>query len=195
LPNWRPDLEAGERYGIDVSHHQGVIDWEAVAGDGISFAYVKATEGGDWVDRQFAANWASAGDVGLDRGVYHFFSLCTDGAEQARHFLATVPPDPRALAPAVDLETAGNCAARPDQRAVGAELVEFLEVVEEAWGRPTVLYVGADWESVYPVEIDRPRWHRRFLLRSEIDFHIWQLHGFAHVAGVGGRVDLNVMRP
>ncbi len=36
--------------GIDVSHHQGTVDWEAVASAGISFAYVKATEGSDFVE-------------------------------------------------------------------------------------------------------------------------------------------------
>ncbi|HEX2068810.1 MAG TPA: GH25 family lysozyme, partial [Actinomycetota bacterium] len=45
LPEYRPTLKAGERYGIDVSHHQGRIDWPRVAADDISFAYIKASEG------------------------------------------------------------------------------------------------------------------------------------------------------
>ena len=57
VPSWRPPLRDGERYGIDVSAHQGEVDWEAVASDGIGFAYLKATEGGDFVDRRFADNW------------------------------------------------------------------------------------------------------------------------------------------
>jgi lysozyme len=195
LPYWRPSLEPGERFGIDVSNHQGVVDWEAVAGDGISFAYVKATEGGDWVDKQFAANWAGTGKAGLDRGVYHFFSLCTDGTSQAEHFLRVAKPDPRALAPAVDLETAGNCAKRPDQKTVAKELKTFVDLVEDAWERPMVLYVGADWEGVYPVRLDRPRWHRDLVFRPDFGWHIWQIHGFADVEGVATRVDLNIMRP
>jgi lysozyme len=196
LPNWRPSLEDGERFGVDVSHHQGEIDWEAVAGDGISFAYVKATEGGDWVDRRFAENWDGAADAGLERGAYHFFSPCTDGAKQARHFLATVPPDPRALAPAIDLELGGNCAGRPDARVVAAEVDVFVDAVEEAWGRPILLYVLDDWEEIYPVRYDgRPRWDREILFRPEGDWDIWQIHGFADVEGIDVRVDLNVMRP
>ncbi len=178
-----------------MSHHQGVVDWDAVAGDGISFAYVKASEGGDWVDRSFAANWVGVADAGIERGVYHFFSLCTAGEAQARHFLATARPDPQALAPAVDLELAGNCAARPSASAVAAELRVFIDLVEEAWQRPMVLYVGADWEEVYPVKHDRPRWHRQFLFRPGFDWHMWQLHGFADVEGIDGPADLNVMRP
>lgn len=196
LPNWRPSLEAGERFGIDVSNHQGEIDWEAVAGDGISFAYVKATEGGDWVDRRFAENWAGAGEAGLERGAYHFFSLCTDGVKQAQHFLATAPPDPRALPPAIDLELSGNCAARPDARDVAAEVDAFVDVVEEAWQRPMLFYVLDNWEEIYPVGYDdRPEWDREILFRPDGGWHIWQIHGFADVEGIGVRVDLNVMRP
>jgi lysozyme len=194
LAHWRPSLEPGERYGIDVSNHQGVIDWDAVAGDGISFAYVKATEGRDWVDKRFAANWTGAGAAGIERGAYHFFSLCTDGAAQARHFLDVAAPDPHALAPALDLEELdGDCA--PDPAAVADEVAEFVELVEDAWDREMVLYVLADWEDAYPVRLDRPRWHRDFVFRPDFGWHIWQLHGFADVDGVDTRVDINVMRP
>lgn len=194
LAHWRPSLEPGERYGIDVSNHQGVIDWDAVEGDEISFAYVKATEGRDWVDKRFAANWAGAGDAGIERGAYHFFSLCTDGAAQAKHFLRVAQPDPQALAPALDLEElTGDCGPTP--AAVAEEVAEFVGLVEDAWDREMVLYVLADWEDVYPVQLDRPRWHRDFVFRPDFGWHIWQLHGFADVDGVDTRVDINVMRP
>lgn len=45
-PHYRPPLRDGETYGLDVSSHQGTIDWPAVSRDGISAAYVKASEGG-----------------------------------------------------------------------------------------------------------------------------------------------------
>jgi lysozyme len=194
LSHWRPDLEAGERYGLDVSNHQGTIDWKAVAGDGISFAYLKATEGQDWVDQQFAANWRGAGDAGIKRGAYHFFSLCSPGAKQADHFLATVPPDPDALAPALDLETAGNCATRPTKEAVAKEVRDFVDTVEAAWGKPIVMYVGDDWLEVYSNVDDRQQWYRHLIFRPDGDWHIWQLHNFAEVNGVETRVDLNIMR-
>jgi lysozyme len=66
-PAWRPALQHAERFGIDVSNHQGSVDWSRVAADDIRFAYVKATEGGDFVDSRFAANWAGARAAGLDR--------------------------------------------------------------------------------------------------------------------------------
>jgi lysozyme len=61
VPFYRPPLQAGEHYGIDVSNHQGAVDWPAVAGDGITAAYIKATEGETFVDGRFADNWGGAG--------------------------------------------------------------------------------------------------------------------------------------
>ena len=197
VPNWRPPLQEGERYGIDVSSHQSEIVWEAVAGDDIEFAYVKATEGHDFVDEYFAANWRGAGKAELDRGAYHFFTLCTPGREQALNFLRVVEPDPNALPPAVDLELAGNCTARPSRADMLAELEGFLSEVEKAWEREALLYLGNDFESFYDVEqrLERALWVRRFLLRPTTDdWTIWQLHGYALVEGVVGGVDLNVMR-
>lgn len=196
VPNARPALRTGESYGIDVSNHQGTIDWAAVAGDDITFAYIRASEGGDFTDARFATNWSEAARVGLDRGTYHFFTLCRPGAEQAAHFLRVAPPDRTALPPAVDLELAGNCTARPGAEQVFRELEAFLGVVEAAWEQPTLLYVGEDWEARYPVldTSERPRWLVSFLGRPDRAWTIWQLHGFAKVDGVGGGVDLDVGR-
>lgn len=160
-------------------------------------AYIKATEGGDFTDARFEDNWREAGAAGLDRGAYHFFTLCRSGRDQAQHFLAVAPPDPAALAPAVDLEIAGNCSRRPDPASVDAELRAFVAVVENAWDRQVIVYVRDDWENRYPVrdELARPLWHFRFLRRPNIDgWVIWQIHGFAQVDGISGRVDLNLMR-
>jgi len=150
VPNWRPPLREGERYGIDVSAHQDVIDWRRVAKDGITFAYIKATEGGDFTDDRFDENWRGAREAGLDRGAYHYFTLCTPGADQARRFLDVAPPDGEALPPAVDLELAGNCRARPSPAEVTEQLVDFIRLVEEAWGRELVLYVGDDFRALVP---------------------------------------------
>ena len=194
VPHHRPSLREGEAYGIDVSAHQGSIDWRRVADDGIGHAWIKATEGGDFTDRRFADNWAAARDAGIKRGAYHFFTLCRPGDEQAGHFLATVR-DLGELAPAVDLELAGNCAARPPREAVARELATFLRIVEQRSGRPTVLYLGADWQEAYPVAREgRPLWLRRVLRRPSGDWYVWQVQGRARVEGVAGPVDLDVVR-
>src|SRR5207244_1326084 len=58
--------------GIDVSGHQGTINWTSVVSSGIVFTYIKATEADNVTDGSFTTNWgASKGRV--SRGAYHFF--------------------------------------------------------------------------------------------------------------------------
>ena len=195
-PHHRPALRTAESLGIDVRHHQGRIDWARVAADGVAFAYVKASEGGTVVDDRFRENWAGSRAAGVRRGAYHFFTLCRSGTEQARLFLRTVPRDPAALPPAVDLELAGNCASRPSRASVRRELDDFLTAVERSSGRDTVLYVGEDWQDRYPVlgRSARPAWLVSFLGRPDTSWSVWQVSWRARVDGVPGPVDLDVGR-
>src|SRR5262249_19644402 len=62
--------------GIDVSYWQGDIDWEKVRDAGVSFTYIKATEGGDRIDPKFLENWEGAKRAGIARGAYHFIYWC-----------------------------------------------------------------------------------------------------------------------
>jgi len=196
LPGYRPALRAGESYGIDVSSLQGSIDWSAVAADGVSFAYIKATEGGNFIDPNFARNWADAKRAGIRPGAYHFFTLCTPGAVQAENLLAQLGDHSDALAPAVDLELKGNCRTRPSRDAVLRELVEFVHAVEARTDQPCVLYVGAEFERRYGIgrALDRPRWRRHLFRRPGGVWTIWQVHGRAHVRGIHTSVDLDVGR-
>jgi len=132
MPYWRPSDSEHPIQGIDVSHHQNHIDWAALPAQGVDFAYIKATEGGDHRDRLFHANWQGAHAAGIARGAYHFFTLCRPGGEQAMNFAGTVPREPNLLPPAVDLEFGGNCAARPSRDALLRELTAFLQVVRGA---------------------------------------------------------------
>jgi lysozyme len=194
LPQYRPALEVGERYGIDVSNHQGEIDWQRVASSGISFAYIKATEGNDFVDKSFAANWAQARTAGVSRGAYHFFTLCSPGAEQAENFLKTMPSDPKALPPAVDLEFSG-CAQRPDRATVQRELRDFITTVERKTGLPVVVYAMPAFVKAYPMssDLEREHWRRKLFRRpAGDDWTIWQASSLAKVGGIDGPVDLDI---
>lgn len=66
--------------------------------------------------------------------------------------------------------------------------------MEAGWDRPVLLYVGDDVESKYRIRehVDRGRWQRSFLHRPGDDWVLWQVSGLSHVAGVSGRVDLDV---
>src|SRR5918998_6939443 len=90
--------------GIDVSHFQGRVDWQAVKAAGCAFAFAKATEGAGVTDPYFAANWSGMQAAGLARGAYHFFHPAQDASQQAAHFLATVQLGPTDLPPVIDVE-------------------------------------------------------------------------------------------
>ncbi|MFZ1960088.1 MAG: GH25 family lysozyme, partial [Methylovirgula sp.] len=86
-----PSADDFEIHGIDVSKYQGDIDWNTVRASGVKFAWIKATEGGDYVDEKFAQNWAEAKAAGVPRGAYHFTYWCRPAEEQAAWFTQNVP--------------------------------------------------------------------------------------------------------
>jgi len=179
--------------GIDASHHQGEIDWRAVAKDGQRFAYLKATEGGDFKDPSFPRNWKEAKAAGLAVGAYHFFTFCKPGRLQARNFVAAVPADPGALPPVIDFEFVGNCGERPPKEAVLKELSDFTAVVTAAYGKPPVLYVTRASYARYLAgrTAGYPLWMRDVFRRPGRGWTFWQYADNARVSGVAGPVDRN----
>lgn len=192
--NFAPDPAKYPVRGIDVSRHQGTIDWRAVSADNVRFAYLKASEGGDMVDTTFAANLAAAQSAGIAVGAYHFFTFCRPGADQAANFLATVPRGIPMLPPVVDIEYSGNCSTRPTVEAMARELDAFIAPVEAAFGRPVLLYVMGDALETYREAIpQRVHWVRWLAMEPwEPGWAFWQYHDRGHVAGIDGEVDLNV---
>ncbi len=197
---WNPSERDFPNQGIDVSHHQGVIEWPLLPAQGVDFAYIKATEGGDHRDRRFAANWAGARNAGIARGAYHFFTLCRSGAEQAANFIAAVPIDPDALPPAVDLEYMGNCGGRPRIADFHSELAVYIRAVEAHYRKPVLLYLTEEFDSAYRVSarVARPLWLRSLVFEPDFGarpWTVWQVSNFRRLRGISGRVDWNVMRP
>ncbi len=188
--SFAPDRGAYPVRGIDVSNHQGLIDWRRVAADDVSFAIIKATEGGDWVDKSFARNIAAARKAGLAVGAYHFFTFCRPALEQAKNFIATVPSDESLLPPVVDIEFHGNCPERPSPEELHADLTAFLEPVEAHFGKPAIIYLIDEAQDRYGRSMpDRLRWVRSLSRHpGHEDWVYWR------VDGIEGDVDLNVLQ-
>ena len=197
---WHPSDSSYPFQGIDVSHHQGRIDWVSLPPQGVDFAYIKASEGGDFRDPAFGANWRGARSAGIRRGAYHFFTLCRSGAEQARNFIATVPVEADSLPPAVDLEYFGNCSARISREAFHAELAAYISRVEAHYGKPVILYLTREFDEAYEVSrrVERPIWLRSLVFEPDFGarpWRIWQASNFRRLRGIEGRVDWNAARP
>ncbi|MBL9053394.1 MAG: glycoside hydrolase, partial [Tabrizicola sp.] len=102
-------------HGIDLSRFQTSVDWATARANGVNFAYIKATEGGDLFDPMFKDHWRGAAVAGVKRGAYHFFYHCRPAAEQARWFIKHVPRTNGALPPVLDMEwtpTSPTCTIR-----------------------------------------------------------------------------------
>lgn len=136
--------------GVDVAHYQGEIDWETLAGQGIDFAWIKATEGSSHVDPRFAENWAGARETGLLVGAYHFMSFESSGTDQAEHLARQVPAAPGTLPPAIDLEFYGPYhAENPPPEHVHRILDDLVAGIEEHYGAAPVVYVTGDAYDLY----------------------------------------------
>jgi lysozyme len=149
---WRFNYPKISQYpirGIDVSHHQGRIDWDKIKEGSFKFVFIKATEGGDYSDPEFKRNWREASKVGLLKGAYHFFTFCNPGIEQAYNFINTVPIEPNNLPPAVDFEFIGNCTKRPKKDLLLKELFSFIREIEEKYGQSPIIYVTYDSYNQY----------------------------------------------
>jgi lysozyme len=185
--------------GVDVSNHQGAIDWRALAKDNVHFAYIKASEGGDFVDARFHENWKLAHDAGLYVGGYHFFTLCRPGAIQAAHFARTLPRDTHhTLPPAVDLEHMGPCRHGPTMTDVAGEVRVFLDVVERSYGVRPVLYTTRQFHDAHLTTITGERFWIRSLFRKPAfrtkEWVVWQHHNRGTKKGVKGPIDINAFR-
>lgn len=194
---WIPNKPSEVKYpvrGIDVSHHQGEIDWKSVKASGVQFAYIKATEGADFTDSKFADNWKNSGEAGIVRGAYHFFTFGTSGQAQAANFISKVPPELSALPPAIDLEFSGynkERRAAPDE--FQRELSVFWDAIFSHYHKTPVVYTTADFQKQYLAAMPIERlWIREVLRTPRQPWTFWQFSPRGRVRGVSTFVDLNV---
>jgi len=185
--------------GVDVSHHQGRIDWVALRGAGMRFAYIKSSEGADHVDTEFARNWAGARAAGVTRGAYHFFTFCSPGAAQADHFASSVGGDFGELPPVADVEFVGNCKSFSSLEQVRLELRAFLVAVERLAGRrPLVYFTRESLERVLAGSLDGYAAFPRELFGEPSDasarWIFWQFADNGRLPGIKSRVDLDLFR-
>lgn len=202
-PNVGPTLP-----GIDVSHWQETIDWRKVAGAGTRFAFLKATDGHDYLDPTFAANRTGARVNGLRVGAYHFARPDPsrgDAVEEARWFVSQADPRPGNLLPVLDLETSQGL----DQRGVTLWARRWIEEVRRLTGVTPLMYTSPyGWarrtgDSPVLARDGVPLWVAHWGVDAPTvpagdwdgnGWRVWQYTSNGHVAGIRGRVDLDVAK-
>lgn len=190
--------------GIDVSHYQGVVDWNKVKASGIQFGICKATDGPNRVDPTFSKNWPAIKGAGLVRGAYHFGHAGFDANQQAEFFSQTVGQTGAGdLKLALDMEVNDNHSAAD----VGNWVKTFVARLTALRGGPPMIYTGAYfWNTFVKVNslgATSPLWIARYpnniaaangpgnLPAGWNNYNIWQF-GTTEVNGVGGAVDTNI---
>jgi lysozyme len=198
-----------DAHGIDISHHQGEVDWQAVEAVGVGFVFVKATEGVDYIDPMFERNWAELQKTKIRHGAYHMFRPEDDELDQARNFVTTLQKagiDAGAMPPVLDIESVSTIKQVPHaelhERSVG-----WLRLVEQELGIKPMVYTNPTfwreyltdeheltnyelWISEYDMDADAPKetgaWH---------NWSIWQFSRYGIVDGVPKPVDFNRLSP
>ncbi len=198
--------------GIDVSEHQGVVDWEAVADDGIDFAIIRAgyrgySEGGLFTDAYFEENMKGAMRAGLDVGVYFFSQAISaeEAVEEAEYLLAILSdfgPGALSLPVFYDWESIGNDEARTD--GLGGEIITdcalaFGEKIAAAgYDAGVYFYRNLGYYSYDLSRLTNLTWWAA-ALNDYPDFYyqhyLWQnaVTGPGSVDGVEGEVDRNML--
>jgi len=185
--------------GIDISRYQGNVDFPRVYASGAHFVFIKATEGADYVDPNFADNWRRAKAAGMPRAAYHFMFWCRTATEQARWFEKNVPNDPDALPPILDVEWnnhSPSCTQKltPDQ--AFARLSMMLQLMEQYTGKLPIIYTDITFHRDVLEGRNLPN---TFWLRSvaaepdhrygDRDYTFWQWTETGTMPGVHGEVD------
>lgn len=189
------DRSKYEVRGVDLSSHNGVVDFHAMADDDIDFVFLKASEGTDWRDDSFRRNYSLAKKAGLKVGAYHFFKFDASGAQQAANLLKAVEGLDLDLGLAVDVERHANPAS-VSSREVAEKLHEMMDCLNLEGHRITFYSNTRGYYEFLEAEFKGlPLWICGFSdppVQAEWDF--WQYSHSGKVAGTDGPVDLNVFR-
>lgn len=185
-------------HGIDVSHHQGTIDWDRVAGQ-IDFAILRCGYGSNTTeqdDRQWKANVEACTRLKIPFGVY-IYSYATTEAQavsEARHVLRLLEGYSPSLPVYLDLED-DSILAKCDNAQILRNAKAFCDLIQEA-GYEVGIYANTNWWTNYLTSAEYEKWDRwvaRYAQQTGYGKHysMWQYTSTGSVKGISGNVDMN----
>ena len=182
--------------GIDVSHHNGAIDWKMVKKNkNIQFVYIKATEGKTHVDRNYLANARGAHDQKLKVGIYHYFTSRSSATEQFNWFKQNANMTWQDLVPVVDVEDFSGWRSKEQLQ---DSLMAFVRMVKKHYGKLPLIYTHQNFYNSYLY----PRFNKHYLfiaayrksppvIKGGATYDIWQYSDSGRVKGIKRSVDLS----
>jgi len=194
------ELESvGSIYGIDVSRHQGKINWTQVKSwknNEISFVYIKATEGATYIDKTYQDNFSEAKSNRFLVGSYHYFRTTSSVEKQFNNFLTQVDKTQQDLIPLIDIEEMSQWKGEKFHK----NLKEFLNLVEDHFGKKPMIYTV---NSFYNKHLSGKYTQYHFLIgrygqyspnmRDNSNWTIWQFSESGKVSGIPKNVDIDII--
>ena len=193
--------EGYEIHGIDISHHQGTIDWatlkdEAVIDERpIRFIMIKATEGANKIDENFKDNFYNAREYGFTRGAYHFYGTRSTAKAQAQFFISQVKLEKGDLPPVLDVE---HKPSNQTDEEFKQSVLEWLRIVENHYGVPPIVHTYYKFKLRYLSDsaFDAyPYWIAHYYVDKveyEGAWKFWQHTDAGRLPGIKGDVDFNI---
>lgn len=182
-----------EKKIIDVSYHNGVIDWEKVKASGIEGAILRCGYGSDMTsqdDKQWKRNADECTRLGIPIGTYLYSYAKTDAESksEAEHVLRLIKGYKLSYPVYLDLEQAGT-----ENHAVNGAKI-FCDIIEKA-GYTVGIYANQNWfQNIIKNQLDKyTKWCARYSTQKPtVACDIWQYSSDGTVSGITGRVDMNI---
>ena len=137
-------------FGIDISHHQGLIDWNALKQFSnqkeIGFVLIRSSRGSYDNDIYFNYNWASAQTHNFIRGAYHYYRPNENSTKQAQNYINRVKLKKGDLPPILDIEKRSTIQS---VKALRKGIKNWLNIVEQHYGVKPILYSGDKFYKSY----------------------------------------------
>ena len=192
-------VSSGKIFGIDVSHHQGDINWNKVKkwkDKSIQFVYIKATEGTTFVDKTYEKNFKGAKEQKILTGSYHYFRTTSSVKDQFKNFIQTISKEDQDLIPLIDVEEKKNW----NNKEFHKNFKEFLGLIENHFGQKPMIYTV---NSFYNINLSGKYNDYHFLIgrygknspnmRDKSNWTIWQFSETGKVDGIPKLVDIDVI--
>ena len=185
--------EGYEIHGIDISHHQGHIEWDKLKDQGmidrfpVRFIMIKATEGATQVDENFFDNFYQSREYGFTRGAYHFYSVYSPAKAQAEWFIKQVK-----------LENVEHKPKNQTDDEFRASVLQWLDIVERHYGVRPIIYTYYKFKLKYldtPAFDPYPYWIAHYYV-EKVEYtgpwKFWQHTDAGRLPGIKGNVDFNI---
>lgn len=189
---------------IDVSEHNGTIDYDKVKADGVEGVVIRAGFGKGNVDKKFTANITGAIKAGLNVGVYWFsYAYTVEMARAEAHYVdeIIVPYKGELKMPVFfdweydSMKFAKKNGLNPDKSLITDMTKAFCEEIKSL-GYVAGYYLNLDYSKNYYDEselTDYKRWFARYVKTDQKDCYLWQKTSGGSVDGINGKVDIDVL--